>query len=253
MKPLLGQDGRASLQRLLQGVPLLAFDFDGTLAPIVARPQDARVPLAVAMRLQRVARRWPVAVVTGRAVADVGDRLGFDPPYIVGSHGAEDPADPHRGRWQSELDGVRAQLQQHAAWLAARGVTLEDKGQSLALHYRLAPNRAAAAQAIRQVIDQLGGSHVLQAGKCVTNILAAGAPDKADAVAALVKRAGCDGALFVGDDVNDEAVFARAAPHWVTVRVGPELAPSSARYFLEGPNQIAGLLQALLDAAQRSS
>jgi trehalose 6-phosphate phosphatase len=74
---------------VLKREPLLAFDFDGTLAPIVDRPQDARVPEPVAQCLQELGSRCAVAIITGRSVEDVKPRLGFAPQFIVGNHGAE--------------------------------------------------------------------------------------------------------------------------------------------------------------------
>ena len=91
MKHLLSREGCLALEAVLRAQPLLAFDFDGTLAPIVARPDDAHVAVAVSQRLDRLARLRPLAVVTGRAVGDVARRLGFTPQFIVGNHGAEDP------------------------------------------------------------------------------------------------------------------------------------------------------------------
>ena len=79
MRHLLSARGEAALAALMRRRPLLAFDFDGTLAPIVARPEDARVPAAVAARLAVLALRLPVAIVTGRAIGDVRHRLGFEP------------------------------------------------------------------------------------------------------------------------------------------------------------------------------
>ena len=74
-------EGEAALASALACSPLLAFDFDGTLAPIVTDPDDARIPAPVARRLDRLASLLPVAIITGRAVADVRERLtGAAPP-----------------------------------------------------------------------------------------------------------------------------------------------------------------------------
>jgi hypothetical protein len=94
MQHLFGPDGEAALAAALRQRPLLAFDFDGTLTPIVARAEDARLSAAVSARLKALATQLPLAIVTGRAVADVRDRLGFEPQFLMGSHGAEDPRDP---------------------------------------------------------------------------------------------------------------------------------------------------------------
>jgi trehalose 6-phosphate phosphatase len=78
------------------------------------------------------------------------------------------------------------------------------------------------------------------------NIVAAAAPDKADAVAGLVRRNGVQGAVFLGDDVNDEPVFARAEPSWLTVKVGRDDASSLAMYYLDSLGEVAGMLDRIL-------
>src|SRR5215831_7843340 len=87
MRHLFQRAGRAALVTTLAGRPLLAFDFDGTIAPMNARPEESRVADAVADLLARLASQRPVAVITGRSVDDVRPRLGFTPQYIVGNHG----------------------------------------------------------------------------------------------------------------------------------------------------------------------
>ena len=91
MRHLFSIEGEQALESVMRQRPLLAFDFDGTLAPIVARPDQAHVPDAVAHGLAELSRALPVAVVTGRSVADVRARLGFQPRWVIGNHGAEDP------------------------------------------------------------------------------------------------------------------------------------------------------------------
>jgi trehalose 6-phosphate phosphatase len=245
MRHLFDPEGTRALQDALRAQPLLAFDFDGTLAPIVERPDDARVAPALSQRLARLARVRPVAVITGRAVADVAQRLGFSPRFIVGNHGAEDPERP-AGLEDSRLDGLRAHLAAHAPELHAAGVQVEDKKLSLALHYRRAPDRRRAAACIAALLAGFDPRIRTFGGKCVVNAVAAGAPDKGDAVVSLAQRAGCDATVFVGDDVNDEAVFARAVPGWVTVRVGRDDPASLAGFFLDGHPEVERLLDAML-------
>lgn len=247
MRHVLGPEGEAALAALVPQRPLLAFDFDGTLAPIVARPGDARLSRAVASRLAALAERLPVAIVSGRALADLHDRLGFTPTYLIGNHGAEDAADPAgSAAWTAALDPLRARLAQQRDALEMAGITVEDKGPSLALHYRLAPERAPAQQAIQQLLDSAPAGMKVFGGKCVVNVTAAGCPDKATAVQSLVDRSGCGSALFAGDDVNDEPVFVHAPAHWLTLRVGRDDTSSRARYFLDSPAEMAMLLERLL-------
>jgi len=244
MRPLLGPEGLAALDALMRRRPLVAFDFDGTLAPIVARPECARVPPGVARRLAALAERLPLAVVSGRALADLRARLGFVPQYLVGNHGAEDEADRSAAEAHAaRLDTLRRRLADHDAALAAAGVTVEDKGPSIALHYRRARNRAQAVACIGGLLRAHESGLRVFGGKQVVNVVPADAPDKAAAMLALVARSGCDAAFFAGDDVNDEAVFAAAPPHWLTVRVGRDEPRSRARFYVDGTGEVAVVLE----------
>jgi len=251
MQHLFTPEGETALAAVMRLQPLMAFDFDGTLAPIVARPDEARISVAVATRLKALAGRLPVAIVTGRAVADVRERLGFEPQFIVGNHGAEEDTAPATGgilagALASRLDGFRDTLRAHGDRLRAAGVVVEDKGLSIALHYRLSRDRE---QARRLITDLLTPEHTglrFFAGKMVVNAVAADAPDKAQAVHALVARLGAAGAFFAGDDVNDEPVFVSAPAHWLTVRIGREDPACRARFCLDGPQEMALLLERVL-------
>src|SRR6186713_659242 len=110
MKHLFTPEGERALQDVMHLRPLLAFDFDGTLAPIVARPDEARVPESVSLGLAELARDLPVAIITGRSVADVRPRLGFAPHYVIGNHGAEDPVEPQSARASPALDALRQRI-----------------------------------------------------------------------------------------------------------------------------------------------
>jgi trehalose 6-phosphate phosphatase len=244
MRHLFTPEGDAALAAFLQQPVLLAFDFDGTLAPIVSHPGDARPSPTVSARLHELSKRMPVAIVTGRAVDDVLPRLGFEPHWVVGNHGAEDDADPHASAALiGALEPARELVRQRAADLAAADVMVEDKGQSMAWHYRLSKDRDRALALIGELLPQLGPGLSALPGKLVVNVVAADAPDKATAVHRLVARAGVEAAFFAGDDVNDEPVFAAAEPHWLTIRVGSPPDPASAaRFGLDSPAQLAMLL-----------
>jgi trehalose 6-phosphate phosphatase len=126
------------------------------------------------------------------------------------------------------------------------GVLVEDKGQSIALHYRLAHARSRALALIQELLAQPGLSLHSFAGKMVVNVTGRAAPDKAHAVRTLVSRCGASCALFAGDDVNDEPVFVAAPSDWLTVRVGRDEPASRAQYFLDSPVEMALLLERML-------
>ena len=122
---------------------VLIFDFDGTLAPIVPHPEDAKVPEQIVAGLKILSRSWPVAVVTGRSVEDVKKKLGFTPDYLFGNHGAQRAGHLASTHLSEKLNRCRQFLFVNAPLLAARQVSVEDKGLSLALHYRQSENPVA--------------------------------------------------------------------------------------------------------------
>ena len=238
-------EGVACLAAVLATRPLLAFDIDGTLAPIVERPDAARLPDDVQACLARLAHRYDVAIVTGRAVANARRMLAFEPRYLVGNHGAEGiPA--WTGRTEGFLRVVRGWQESLAACesLAATGVMIEDKQYSLSLHYRRAPDRDAARRAIRNCVDALVPEPKVIDGKAVVNLLPPGAPDKGDALRALIAETQRPNALYVGDDDTDEAVFGLHLPNVLTLRVEPS-ANSEATLFLRDQREVLTLLQHL--------
>lgn len=247
MKHLFTPEGQRALLATMRARPLLAFDFDGTLAPIVSHPDNARIPPDVADKLLQLSGRLPTAIVTGRSVADVRVRLGFEPHCVVGSHGAEDGLDAAAAdRRTRRLDPFRQRLAARHAQLVALGVHVEDKGQSIALHYRQAQPRQRAISAIRDLTAAADNGLRVFSGKMVENVVSADSPDKADAVLAMAARFQARGVVFAGDDVNDEPVFVAAPQSWLTVRIGRDVEDSAARYFLDSPAQVATWLQQML-------
>lgn len=250
MKHLFSKTGIQALQEVMSHAPMLAFDFDGTLAPIVTRPDDASVPLSISQHLQKLSKMLPTVIVTGRQVADVAPRLNFQPRVIVGNHGAEDPGLPASGQqaWREHLVPVRELLGARQNELSEAGVQIEDKGHSMALHYRLAKDQEQATALITSLLGSLGPEVRVFGGKCVFNIVSTSAPDKGDAVLRLASSMGTTHAVFIGDDVNDEPVFRKAPSWWLTVRIGREDPLSSARFFLDSHSEVAPMLQSMVAA-----
>ena len=140
----------------------------------------------------------------------------------------------------------RLRVRSAGAALRAAGVHLEDKRYSLALHYRQSPDPEGAAALIDALLTGLPPALAVVPGKMVRNVVIADAADKGDAVAALARRARCPLAVFVGDDVNDETVFAKAPSNWLTVRVGNDYPLSNARFFLDSYADVGELLDRML-------
>ena len=236
-------EGVACLSAVLATRPLLAFDIDGTLAPIVERPEQARLPDDVQRCLAELARSTEVAIITGRGVDDARRMLSFDPHYLIGNHGLEGlPGWRERskafaiivGRWRDSLAGCQG--------LGDEGVTIENKRYSLSLHYRQAANPYGAYKAIYRCLELLDPAPRVIDGKAVVNLLPPEAPDKGVALRALIERTKRSNVLYVGDDDTDETVFGLHLPSVLTLRVEPA-ADSQAALFLRDQREVFTLMQ----------
>ncbi len=248
MRNILRQSNRRVVQRFARSNVLLAFDFDGTLAPITAFPERAHPRPATARLLSELTGLYPCVVISGRARADVVERLGGIPVHgVIGNHGIEP-----RGASEvmiEEIERWRPLLERRLSSL--RGVSIEDKVFSIAVHYRHAPDRKGARAAIMEAAGKLGDARVT-GGILVVNILPEGAPHKGTALEAERQRLGCDTAIYVGDDETDEDVFALNQPErFLTIRVGASR-ESAASYCLRDQAEVDALLQVLVLARQRS-
>jgi len=243
--------GRAQLARLWRhGRSLLAFDFDGTLAPIVAHPPHAQASAAMRTALRRLGRHHQTAVISGRCRADLIARLGDDVGTLIGNHGNEgagpDPARTAACRaavfaWRAALVDTGELVRIDPA------VRFEDKGQTASLHYRGARDADGVAWQLRARVASLAPPARVIGGKLVLNLLPPRAADKAQAFADLCARLQPEAALFVGDDDTDEVVFRLALARcvMVSVRVGYR-ASSAAQLFVHGPAEVLTLLRLLL-------
>lgn len=252
--PLLDEPGRLALDRLLCRPALLAFDFDGTLAPIVDDPNAAVASKRVARAAARLCVLAPVAVITGRSLADIGARLSFTPRHLVGNHGMEglpgiDPA-RHAAETAEAQATCRRWIAQLRAAPLADGVQVEDKALSLSVHWRAAPDQEAAVASVEAALDRLEPPPRRIAGKCVVNLLPAGAHTKRDAIERLLAHERLDAVLFVGDDHTDEIAFEQAPANWLTVRIGP-FERTAARFALDDQSEIAALLELVVRRLER--
>jgi trehalose 6-phosphate phosphatase len=242
----LAPQGRQRLTRFLARRPLLTFDIDGTLAPIVARPDAARIPEPLQRALARLCAAAPVAVLTGRARDDARRMLAFAPAYVLGNHGVEGlPGWEARiqrfadicAAWRAALDGALPSL-------AQAGVRLEDKRYSLSLHYRRAPDAAYARRIIAAHLARLSPPASVVMGKRVVNVLPPGAPTKGDALRALLDHVPYGCAVYAGDDETDEHVFDLPEDLLLGVRVGAHHGSGAALY-IDDPDLMLTLVEFL--------
>lgn len=202
---------------------LLATDFDGTLAEIVADHDAAQAdPDAVAL-LRRAASmpQTCVAIVSGRSLSDLKSRVGDIPnAWFVGSHGAEIEG-PRLSRRLPDLSRVLDPVQQRVQALApaSKGFRLERKPGSIAVHYREVEPALAANVVSR--LNELAQASNLSArpGKMVLELIAVQA-DKGSALKHVIFYAGATGTYYAGDDVTDEDAFKALSATDLSVKVG---------------------------------
>jgi trehalose 6-phosphate phosphatase len=221
----------------------LLFDVDGTLAPIVARPELAAVPEATKIELRRLAARYLlVACISGRAGADARRLVNVEGVIYVGNHGLE--LDPHAAEYAQRIARFRESV----------GMPVEDKGLSLAYHFREAADEAAARAELQRVAER-GRTEGLDVrwGRKVLEVRPTASANKGTAVLALLERSGAERALYAGDDTTDLDAFAALAgaglKQVVRLAVVSDEAPrglvESADLVVASPEELAALLTSL--------
>jgi len=249
MESIFSEAGRQCLEQAIHAQTLCAFDFDGTLSPIVPHPEQAYLPDSVRQRLQELGRYAPVAIITGRSLQDIRMRVGFEPQYMVGNHGIEGlpgwekRSAQHRelcSRWERMLTAV---LRENAQF--DRGLEIENKQYSLSVHFRHVQDPARSERQLAQLINTLLPEARIVAGKFLFNLLPPGAEDKGSAILKLLQMSGASNAIYVGDDVTDEDVFRMHHPDILSIRV-EALQESAAQWYLPHPTDILTLLDDLI-------
>lgn len=246
--------------RLAGKRPCVFLDYDGTLTPIVARPDLAVLSDAMRDILRGLAARCTVAVVSGRDLDDVRRLVGLDDIVYAGSHGF-DIAGP---------DGLRIQHDQGAAFIAAveraagklrpavaaiDGALVEPKRFAVAVHYRqVSPDQVPAVEAavddVLVAVPELHKTH----GKMVFELRPRFDWDKGKAVLWLLAALGQNDdrtlPFYIGDDLTDEDAFRALKDRGVTIYVGrPE--QTAALFTLENSNQVGAFLTRLTGIVDR--
>src|SRR5476649_393076 len=193
----------------------ILLDIDGTLLDLAPTPREVWVPPGLAATLKRLLHQTSgaMALVSGRSLNDID--LIFAPEIFpaVGGHGAEMRISTDNEAVAAHAPPMDKELKRRLAAIArlSPGILLEDKGYSLALHYRLAPHAEKAIyEAISLIRADLPNAPIeVLPGKCVCEIKHSGF-NKASGVIELMSHAPFKGRrpVFIGDDVTDETVFA---------------------------------------------
>lgn len=205
------------LKRLVNGRRFgLITDVDGTISRLVDEPDAATIVPRSRAALASLQQKLPlVAVVSGRAAADVAQRVGLPGLVYVGNHGLE--------RWENgrlfpladiapyrpALERAKTAVEQ----IAPDGMWVEDKGATLSIHYRLTADPGATYQQYKPQIAAMAAAEGLRffEGRLIFELRPPVEAHKGTAFTALVEEYGLDTAVFLGDDVTD--VDAMKAAH----------------------------------------
>ena len=223
----------------------LLLDFDGTLVKLQRNPWEVRVPLRTKRLLERLARnpKLFVAIVSGRRCQDLQTRIGVETLHFIGLHGAEEQGKHTRISSASARILAHAQQGARTRMAAMRGMRVEDKGMSFAVHYRQAsaPIARAAKFCLLDVVAPLRDNLRVLEGAMVWEVLPNEIRGKGGAVRDLLGDfpPGTP-AIYIGDDGTDEAAFC-ALGDQISIRVGTPQ-KSHAKYYVRDPGEVIRFL-----------
>ena len=234
-------------------------DFDGTLTPIFDDPQDTTLSPAVRDVLSELSKKVElVAVVSGRDVRTLREMVGLKNMTYVGNHGLEVWKTGQK-RPENAVQvpyGLLEDVERGVVGTGVSGLSLEDKGMSVAVHYRNSPDPTAARSALSQALESLAVARDLKIreGKMVLEIGPSAGVNKGTAVDRLAREFELTGAIFLGDDMTDCDAFdalrelvrdrgLKGAAVAVVDEETPEAVLCKADYRLSGPGEVEEFLR----------
>lgn len=236
--------------------PSIFLDYDGTLTPIVDRPEAAVLAPAMRATLARLASLTTLAVVSGRDVATLRNFVGIDGIAYAGDHGF-DIRRPDGSEIENEaalpflerFDALEAEIRDRLGHVD--GMIVERKRFSVAVHYRLvaAEDREAVHDLLDEIVRREASLRVTP-GKMVIELQPDIAWDKGRAVTRLMAALDGEGSgvpLYIGDDITDEDAFRALRGRGIGILVGTPARASWARYRLADPDEVRLFLERLAD------
>ena len=232
---------------------LYAFDFDGTLAKIVPVPSNAYMTKTTEKLLTELSELVPIAIISGRSIQDLKQRVGLQPQFLIGNHGLE-------GGEKNKNSLLNAQKICNS-WIKSlkkqdfeSDIEIENKTYSIALHYRRSRNKTLAKTQINSALKKLSPPPRLITGKFVFNLLPPGSQHKGAAMLDLIQKSKANHAFYIGDDDTDEDIFGvpYKSGQLMTVRVGIKKS-SQAKYYIDRQSEVNRLLRLLINFHQPAS
>ena len=230
-------------------------DYDGTLTPIVSQPEEAFLSDSMREALQELASRVPLAILSGRDLDDVRERVGIGNIVYAGSHGF-DIAGPDGLRRQMaseflpKLDTAEKTLQEALDGIS--GAQVERKRLSIATHYRNVKEKDIPK--VKQAVGEVAWRHRelrKMTGKKVHELLPDIEWDKGQALMWLLETLGLEGEnvfpIYIGDDRTDEDAFWALKSRGIGILVSEQSRPTAARYSLRNPDEVEEFLQKITD------
>lgn len=230
-------------------------DYDGTLTPIVARPELATMSEEMRAAVRDLAGLCSVAIVSGRDRADVEDMVRLDSLFYAGSHGFDIAGPGGRRLQHDQADRFVAALREAAGELRRNlggtpGVIVEEKKYAVAVHYRLVHRRDV--QAVKDAVGAVAARHPglrKTGGKKVLELRPRVDWDKGKAVLWLLRALDLDAPdvlpVYLGDDETDEDAFAALRARGIGILVAEAVRPTHAGHLLRDPDEVRLFLQRL--------
>ncbi|MFH1382097.1 MAG: trehalose-phosphatase [Chloroflexota bacterium] len=248
---------------------LLLLDYDGTLTPIVGRPEEATLSDDMRQLLQALAHQnhLRVGIISGRALTDLKNKVKIDNIIYAGNHGLEieGPGVRFVNPLAEEIRPVIRIITQvlERTLNTIKGVVVEDKGLTLSVHYRQVDEDKATE--VKDTFNRVvGGAEAIgqvrvTTGKKVYEVRPAADWDKGKAIKLLMRKYGKGGResgllpVYLGDDLTDEDGFKVIGKYGngISILVSEVERETAACYFLKSPAEVGRFLNLLLEQAKR--
>ena len=246
------------VERALAPGALLLLDYDGTLTPIVERPELAILSPDMKELLKRVSQHYTLGIISGRSLADVKRLVGLEGIYYAGNHGFK-IIGPGVELVKPEAERVRPTLVKLCEELREKldnikGAIVENKGLTASVHYRLVAEEELGH--LKKIFERVVGSHIdsgvvkITHGKKVFEIRPNVEWDKGKAVrwiCGVVDPKGELAQVYVGDDQTDEDAFSALKEKGVTILVSEEPIESNAKYFVKNVDEVKTFFEKLIN------
>lgn len=250
MKDIFNKNNLKILKTLSFTPTLYAFDFDGTLSKIVRNPREAAIKASTNNLLKQLSNYAPIAIITGRSIADLKTHLKFIPPYLIGNHGIEsfqtsrdklNSANKICNSWELQLNkNVHFDL---------KSIQVENKYYSLTIHLHKCDKKIK--KSLLKILSNLKPKPSIIFGKNVVNVLTPWGPRKGDALTSLMYQTRIQSAFYIGDDETDEAVFSLSSSQILTVRVG-KIKNSKSQFYIKNQSDMDRLLKTIIKFYQKT-